>query len=74
MQDLPDDVERDVLGEHLSHKLDVLTEGMTSLLKDVPEIKTTVGSIDDRLTRVENKLDVVGDAVKEHIGDKTLHN
>lgn len=67
--DLPDDKERDVLGEHLAAKLDAIRENTDR----IPQIDERLGRVEERLERLETKADIVGDAVKEHLADKSLH-
>jgi hypothetical protein len=66
---MDDQTRKDVLGEHMSAQLDAIHE----LVRDVPAIKEKVNSMDERLIRVEDKLDLVADAIKDHMADKSAH-
>jgi len=71
MQGLPE--AREAYSASTSHKLDALAEGMATLLKDVPVIGSDLRDVKERVERLEDKVDIVGDAIREHIADKSLH-
>lgn len=64
---MDDETRRDVLGEAVMEELRAIRE----YVSDVPEMKTTINRIDERLVVVEGDLQVVKLAVR-HISDE-LH-
>ncbi len=64
MHELSDDQEQQLLGELFKDKIDLLFE----MVADIPHIKRRVDSIDERLTRVEYRLDAAVAAIGDHEG------
>jgi hypothetical protein len=65
MYDLSDEDEKKVLGEDLFDKLQAILE----YVSDIPEMKTSIRNIDERLTRMENEFATFKYVVRGHSKD-----